>query len=201
MINVIQLPAQDVFTTPREIAGRSILLTSIDGQLYPSGQQAMDLLEITLPFNFRHHLDAVTAEECSRGAMVLPPCYLTVFELPVYTPPASATSGGGGTQLVRFYHPWLILEIASRTRNSPHKTMLMRWLLHVGNEVIQRGYYVDQTAYQHDPAVVANLQQEIARLNAGLVEKDRQLAIKQTQLTEAIIRYGNARDYGIYEEE
>ena len=73
MSNTISLPQQAVFDVPRSIAGHTLLLTNINGQLHLSTEQAMQLVGLTDGKTFRHHLEAALVDVTSRGGMPSPP--------------------------------------------------------------------------------------------------------------------------------
>ena len=164
MSNVISLPAQAVFDTPRSIAGMNFDLTNINGTLHFSTEQAMQLLGINEPRAFRHHEAAVEAEELSSGGTPFPHCF-TVYEIPVFYPPRADGTGGGGTKPTHFHHPKKCFKIAPRTRSTPHKALTMEWLFNLGNEVIQHGFAIDQHAAQNDPLVIPKLIASTPALN------------------------------------
>ena len=165
MSNVIQLPSQPVFDTPRSIAGKELMLTRINSTLRLSAEQSMNVLDVNERRTFRRHFDAVkNLSNLGGGRPFLPQDWLVIYSLPVTCHRDSVQwGGGGGTQMINFYHPEMLFHISMRTRNTPSKAAVVKWLINLGDEVIQQDFALDQHAVQNDPNVINQLQAELAK--------------------------------------
>ena len=191
MIQVIKLPQQPVFDVPRSIAGMEFMLTSIGGKLYLSKKQAMQALELTDSKTFNRHAQAISTPNLGGGMPSHPRDWL-VYEIPVLynTGTAGEWGGNGSTQLTKFYSPHNVFEIGLRTRNTPHKSMLMNWLVNIGNELVQQGFVIDQHAAVNDQNVVVSMQQQIDKLQQELEKSNKQANYWE-------YKYNDAVEYGV----
>ena len=115
----------------------------------------MQALELTDSKTFNYHAQAASDSNIGGGMASLHPSW-TVYEIPVLYN-TDAYGNGGGMKPTKFYSPHNVFEIGLRTRNTPHKSMLMNWLVNIGNELVQQGFVIDQYAFKNDPNVVVHL--------------------------------------------
>ena len=156
MSNVIQLPAQSVFDTPRDVAGKELMLTNISGTLHLSTDQCCSLMEIS-PSNWANRMAVRDAAENSTTSFELK-WWSTVYEIPVFYTSQPGSNRAGVTNMTQFHHPRKVLEEAASIRNAEKRNLLVNWLIDIGNEVIQHGFAIDQHALTHDPRVAHQLQ-------------------------------------------
>lgn len=166
MSNVVQLPAQPVYDTPRSIAGKELMLTNINGVLHLSTDQCCSLMEIT-PQNWSQRMAARNAAENSTTCAQRNP-WSTVYEIPVFYTSQPRSNRAGVTNMTQFHHPRKVLEEAASIRNVEKRNLLVNWLIDIGNEVIQHGFAIDQHAFTNDPNVRVRLEHRMHAHNFSL---------------------------------
>jgi len=155
-----------VYNEPRDFAGQVVLFTSINGGLYLTLQQQVELLGIAEQ-TIRQHINNARKEFESSvkkgGAFSPPPLMaaipqeLLVYEVPVTFNSVAAIGGGGGQQVLKFYNHDLIIRIAERMSNSDRKQAILSWMRGIVSQYVSQGYVIDDHAVINSPTVLPNL--------------------------------------------
>lgn len=167
----ITLPQQPVFNIPRDFVNQLIDFTDINGSLYLALDQICTISGLTLK-TVREHITALQGMSTnSTGGAPPPPCYLSVYSIPVFYPGQPGSNREGVTNLTSFYHTDLFLAVVSRMANSQRKFDIQAWTHSIVSTYIQQGFAVDKHALQNDPLVLPRFE---AVTKAHNFSKERQ---------------------------